>query len=182
MKKFKRGGAPSYTMDVNYDPNQLGGYFPQYVDPTEGLFGGTPQTYRERQWADEAARRAATSARRDILDELGEPYYTPEQRAKLDEEAKKRAEEQAKLDKEAADQAKLDDITAAEAELESLYRQRDVVLDPETGEKVYKNTGLSVKDTPFDIDAYFADVAVMANCAGPCLVARLGSNPLVGKV
>jgi len=152
MKKFKRGGAPSYTMDVNYDPNQLGGYFPEYIDPSVGLFGGTPQTYRERQWADEAARRAATSARRDILDELGEPYYTPEQRAKLDEEAEKRAEEE-------KEQSLLENIKTAEDFLEGLYRKRDVVLDPETGEKVYKNTGLSVKDTPFDIDAYFAEVA-----------------------
>jgi len=125
MKRFKRGGAPSYTMDVNYNPNQLGGYFPEYIDPSVGLFGASPSTYRERQWADEAARGAVTGAQRDILDELGEPYYTPEQQTKLDEEAAKRAEEAA-INKIIAKQAELDAaIQAKPQSMRDPFRESD---------------------------------------------------------
>ena len=112
-------------MDVNYNPNQLGGYFPEYIDPSVGLFGYTPQTARERQWADEAARGAVTGAQRDILDELGEPYYTPEQQAKLDEEAAKRAEEAA-INKIIAKQAELDAaIQAKPQSMRDPFRESD---------------------------------------------------------
>jgi len=74
------------------------------------------------------------------------------------------AEEEANLraelaKKEEYERGLLEDIQTAEAVLEGLYRQRDVTIDPDSGEIVSKQTGLPADQSTIDPDTYFPKVA-----------------------